>query len=107
MPGLDAPAAVLGRVANLRVGQKVDAIGSPRGLDLTLSDGLVSSLRETPDGPQIQTSAPISPGSSGGGLFTEDGQLVGIVTYHAGLRRRWQPGTARWRAAAERTLPMA
>lgn len=81
VPGLDAPAAVLGRVGNLRVGQKVFAIGSPRGLDLTLSDGLVSSLRETPEGTLIQTSAPISPGSSGGGLFTEDGQLVGIVTF--------------------------
>lgn len=81
VPGLNAPAALLGRVGNLRVGQKVFAIGSPRGLDLTLSDGLVSSLRESPDGTLIQTSAPISPGSSGGGLFTEDGQLVGIVTF--------------------------
>lgn len=81
VPGLDAPGAVLGRAGNLRVGQKVYAIGSPRGLDLTLSDGLVSSLRQTPEGALIQTSAPISPGSSGGGLFTEDGQLVGIVTF--------------------------
>ncbi|MBQ0959001.1 serine protease, partial [Ideonella sp. 4Y11] len=81
VPGLDAPAAPIGRVASLRVGQKVYAIGSPRGLDLTLSDGLVSSLRETPEGTLIQTSAPISPGSSGGGLFTEDGLLVGIVTF--------------------------
>jgi serine protease Do len=79
--GLGAPAVSLGSVSQLQVGQKVYAIGSPQGLDLTLSDGMVSSLRETPEGSLIQTSAPISPGSSGGGLFTEQGQLVGIVTF--------------------------
>lgn len=81
VPGLSAPAVALGRVADLRVGQKVYAIGSPQGLDLTLSDGMVSSLREGPDGTYVQTTAPISPGSSGGGLFDETGTLVGIVTF--------------------------
>ena len=81
VPGLSAPAVHVGRVANLRVGQKVYAIGSPQGLDLTLSDGMVSSLREGPDGTFVQTTAPISPGSSGGGLFDETGRLVGIVTF--------------------------
>jgi serine protease Do len=81
VPGLSAPAVTLGRVASLRVGQKVYAIGSPQGLDLTLSDGMVSSLREGPDGTFVQTTAPISPGSSGGGLFDETGTLVGIVTF--------------------------
>lgn len=79
--GLSAPAITVGKVAGLRVGQKVFAIGSPQGLDLTLSDGMVSSLRETREGTYIQTTAPISPGSSGGGLFTETGVLVGIVTF--------------------------
>ena len=81
VPGLAAPPVTLGRVADLRVGQKVYAIGSPQGLDLTLSDGMVSSLREGPDGTFVQTTAPISPGSSGGGLFDESGTLVGIVTF--------------------------
>lgn len=81
VPGLAAPAVTVGRVADLRVGQKVYAIGSPQGLDLTLSDGMVSSLREGPDGTFVQTTAPISPGSSGGGLFDETGTLVGIVTF--------------------------
>ncbi|MBL8324442.1 MAG: trypsin-like peptidase domain-containing protein [Rubrivivax sp.] len=79
--GLAAPAVRIGEVASLRVGQKVYAIGSPQGLDLTLSDGMVSSLREVPDGTLVQTTAPISPGSSGGGLFDESGMLVGIVTF--------------------------
>jgi hypothetical protein len=80
---LNAPPVSLGKVANLHVGQKVYAIGSPQGLDLTLSDGMVSSLREGADGTIIQTTAPVSPGSSGGGLFTEQGVLVGIVTFQA------------------------
>lgn len=81
VPTLDAPPAKLGRVASLRVGQRVYAIGAPRNLDLTFSEGIVSSLREGPDGTVIQTTAPISPGSSGGGLFDSSGSLVGITTF--------------------------
>jgi S1-C subfamily serine protease len=66
-----------------RVGQRVYAIGSPQGLELTLSEGLVSALRQTTNGSIIQTTAPISPGSSGGGLFNANGQLVGIVTFQS------------------------
>jgi len=66
---------------DLSVGERVYAIGSPRGLELTLSEGLVSGLREYEDGRIIQTSAPISPGSSGGGLFDEQGRLVGITSF--------------------------
>jgi len=68
---------------DLRVGQRVYAIGGPRGLELTLSDGLISGLRQNESGSiqVIQTTAPISPGSSGGGLFDQDGRLVGITTF--------------------------
>lgn len=59
------------------VGDRVYAIGAPKGLELTFSEGLVSSIRS---GRLIQTSAPISSGSSGGGLFDEHGNLVGITT---------------------------
>jgi curved DNA-binding protein CbpA len=65
----------------VRVGQHVYAIGAPQGLELTLSEGIVSSLRPTSKGQIIQTTAPISPGSSGGGLFDSKGQLIGIVTF--------------------------
>lgn len=76
-----APAVTVGSVADLRTGQKVYAIGAPQGLELSLSDGLVSSLRDIPGGTVIQTTAPISPGSSGGGLFDASGRLVGIMTF--------------------------
>lgn len=79
--GLSAPNVTMDKVASLKVGQKVYAIGSPQGLDLTLSDGMISSLRQEPIGTLIQTSAPVSPGSSGGGLFTEQGTLAGIITF--------------------------
>jgi len=62
-------------------GERVYAIGAPEGLELTFSEGVVSSLRETDGAHIIQTSAPTSPGSSGGGLFDVRGNLIGITTF--------------------------
>jgi serine protease Do len=81
VPGLDVPAVQVGAVGALRTGQRVYAIGAPQGLDLTISEGIVSSLREVPGGTVIQTTAPVSRGSSGGGLFDASGRLIGIVTF--------------------------
>ena len=61
------------------VGDHVFAVGSPLGLEGTLSDGIVSQIREDKGEVLIQTTAPISHGSSGGGLFLGDGSLVGIT----------------------------
>lgn len=84
----DAPVVALADSGALTVGQSVYALGSPEGLELTLSAGLVSSLRrDTSDRlTLIQTSAPISPGSSGGGLFDDSGRLVGVTTMIAAAR---------------------
>ncbi len=79
--GLNAPAVMIGSTKMLKVGAKVFAIGAPKGLELTLSDGIVSSLREVEGGHYIQITAAISPGSSGGGLFDENGTLVGLTTF--------------------------
>jgi Flp pilus assembly protein TadD len=82
--GLAAKPATLGATRGLKVGQRVYAIGAPEGFELTLSEGIVSSLRDVEGGQYIQTTAPISPGSSGGGLFDEAGRLIGLPTfYHA------------------------
>jgi regulator of sirC expression with transglutaminase-like and TPR domain len=78
-PGLRAQPARLGKAARLKVGEPVYAVGAPQGLELSLSEGIVSQLRGGPP-PIIQTTVAISPGSSGGGLFNADGELVGITT---------------------------
>ena len=84
VPNLNAPTVELGAAKDLKVGQKVFALGNPKGWEVSLSDGLVSALRG-PDGKEqfIQTTAPISAGSSGGGLFDEEARLVGITTFIA------------------------
>ena len=69
------------RFADLNVGEKVYTIGNPSGLEATLGEGLVSGLREQDGVRYVQTSAPISPGSSGGGLFDERGNLLGITAF--------------------------
>ena len=80
VPTLPAPAVDVLGAGVLRIGQAVYALGSPLGLELTLTTGIVSSLRPIRGHNVIQTSAPISPGSSGGGLFDEAGSLIGITT---------------------------
>ena len=79
--GLTAQSAQLGQAMRLKVGEPVYAVGAPRGLELSLSDGIVSQLRGGPP-PFIQTTAAISPGSSGGGLFDAEGRLVGFTTLY-------------------------
>ncbi len=80
--GLDAPAVSVLDSSKLAVGETVYAIGAPEGLELTISEGLISGLRDFDKSLVIQTSAAISPGSSGGGLFDADGRLVGITTFY-------------------------
>lgn len=81
--GFSAPAVAMRPSSDLKVGEKAYAIGNPRGFEVTLSEGLVSGLRgEWTDGSHvIQTTASISPGSSGGGLFDAEGRLIGITTF--------------------------
>jgi tetratricopeptide (TPR) repeat protein len=79
--GIEGKPAQLGKAADLKVGDPVYAVGAPKGLELSLSDGIVAQLRGGPP-PLIQTTAAISPGSSGGGLFDGEGQLVGLTTLY-------------------------
>jgi S1-C subfamily serine protease len=69
------------RFSDLSVGERVYTIGTPSGLEQTLGEGLISGLRESGGVKLVQTSAPISPGSSGGGLFDSSGNLIGITTF--------------------------
>jgi S1-C subfamily serine protease len=72
-------AVPLGNSDQVRVGDRVVLIGTPQGLDSTVTDGLISAVRDSGDGYRLfQTSAAASPGSSGGGMFNELGELIGI-----------------------------
>ena len=64
-----------------RVGERVYSIGNPRGLEQSISEGIVSGLREEDGILWIQHSAPISPGSSGGALISSRGDLLGINSW--------------------------
>ncbi len=76
------PTVAIGQPADLSVGEWVLAIGSPFGLDNTVTTGVVSAKSRTlPDDytvPFIQTDAAINPGNSGGPLFNARGEVVGI-----------------------------
>ena len=86
--GVDRPPPLpVGTSHDLRVGQKVFAIGNPFGLDWTLTTGIVSALnRELPTDTGgvieglVQTDAAINPGNSGGPLLDSAGRLIGVNT---------------------------
>ena len=68
--------------SRIRPGTRAYTIGSPLGLNRTIGEGIVSGLHPTTSPRYVQTTAPISPGSSGGGLFDEHGNLLGITTFY-------------------------
>ncbi|MFZ5575735.1 MAG: S1C family serine protease [Pseudomonadota bacterium] len=81
------PPVPVGTSGDLKVGQKVFAIGNPFGLDWTLTTGIVSALDRSLGGDNgniiehlIQTDAAINPGNSGGPLLDSAGRLIGINT---------------------------
>ena len=80
------PPLAVGESADLRVGQKVFAIGNPFGLDFTLTTGIVSALDRELPGERgairglVQTDAAINPGNSGGPLLDSAGRLIGVNT---------------------------
>jgi serine protease Do len=78
------PTLALGAARPVRQGQLVVAVGSPEGLENTVTLGVVSSVGRQPDPDKpmvyIQTDAPINPGNSGGPLVDMDGYVLGINT---------------------------
>ncbi len=79
--GFDLPAIELGNSNDVKAGEPVVAIGSPRGLQGTVTAGIISSIRDNPAGfKTIQTDAAANPGNSGGPLANGKGQVIGVVT---------------------------
>ena len=73
--------ARLGTVAEVKPGDPVVVIGNPLGEEFSVTDGIISQIRNQDGYKVVQTTAPISPGNSGGPLFNEQGEVVGIVTF--------------------------
>jgi serine protease DegQ len=84
----DLPAAVLGTVRDLRVGETAVVIGSPLGFEQSVTAGIISAVGRTVERPDdesplvdmIQTDAPVTQGNSGGALVDGRGSVVGINT---------------------------
>lgn len=78
--GIVASAINTRRMDDVKIGETVFAIGNPLGFGLSISAGLISSISPYRDEQVIVASTPLSPGSSGGGLFDTQGRLLGITT---------------------------
>ena len=74
------PTVTLDTTGDVSVGEKVIAIGSPQGLENTVSDGIVSAIRSDKSVRYLQITSPISPGSSGGPVLNASGKVIGIAT---------------------------
>ena len=76
-----APAVVVAAAGSSRIGQRVYVVASPRAIENTLSEGMLTGLRggDDADARLLQTTVAVPPGSSGGGLFDAEGRLVGIA----------------------------
>ncbi|RJQ48871.1 MAG: tetratricopeptide repeat protein, partial [Nitrospiraceae bacterium] len=93
--GKKLPIVKIGDIEKVAVGEKVYVISSPKGFENTISDGILSGKRErNVDTKQgftsleeismrtiLQITAPISPGSSGGPVFNENGEVIGVATF--------------------------
>jgi S1-C subfamily serine protease len=88
IPGLTTPPLKLA-AEDAKAGDKVYVVGMNAKGELAATEGKVTQLRTSPQGPVLEVSVPIAPTGSGGGVFNEQGQLVGIATtphtYGAGL----------------------
>lgn len=83
--GKNLPFLSLGDIEKLHVGDHVVAIGSPLGLEGTVSDGIVSAVRDVSGAKWIQTTAPVSHGNSGGPLLDMSNHVVGVITWGVNL----------------------
>ena len=79
------PNVQIGKSSSVKIGQKIFTIGSPKGFENTIAEGIISGLRTFDSGTKslFQISAPISSGSSGGAVINSKGELIGITNASA------------------------
>jgi S1-C subfamily serine protease len=84
--GAMSPSLPLADSRQAAVGDEVFAVGNPKGLEGTFSQGIVSSIRDIESETLLQITAPISPGSSGGPVLNSEGKVIGIAvaTFNGG-----------------------
>jgi len=82
LEGSNLPTLPLGSATEVKVGERVAVIGSPLGLEGTLPEGVISSIRDPSvlGQPLIQITAALSPGSSGSPVLNRDGACIGVAT---------------------------
>ena len=82
VPGFDLPSIGLGNSNEVSLGDQVLLVGNPKGLEGTVTAGIVSALRDMPEGFKvIQTDAATNPGNSGGPLLNSQGQVIGVLDF--------------------------
>jgi V8-like Glu-specific endopeptidase len=77
--GVQATPLSFGHVQEVAIGDQVYAIGNPEGLEATLSQGIISGIRQIGGNRYFQISAPISHGSSGGPVLNKSGEVIGVA----------------------------
>src|SRR3990172_4626909 len=102
-----SPVLPLGSSDAVQVGDPAYAVGNPRGLEGTFSQGIVSSIREVGTDKLLQITAPISPGSSGGPVMNEKGEVIGVsvATFTGGQNLNFAIPSAYLKALLAKTGP--
>lgn len=78
--GFDLPYVILGNSNEVAIGENCFAIGNPQGFENTVSTGIISGRRLYKGFTLFQTTTPVSPGSSGGPLINERGEVIGVLS---------------------------
>jgi S1-C subfamily serine protease len=102
VPGIAVPAAKLGEAGGLSVGQPLHFYGYPRGIGIAFAEARVRALHPFEGGRVIETTADFTFGGSGGGLFDEQGRLVGLATFLSAAQSQGYAIPVDWIATLER-----